>query len=243
MKKTLFLFLLLPFLIYGQSQTVDTVSFKDLEYKDYHGTALPERGSLRYKSNEDSPYTGMIVDKYDNGQKRSEAYMVDGRIEGLFTEWNENGQKEGETNFVDGLDISMVTYAWYDNGQMSGEVHLVIDRGRERFEGLWTQWYESGQMQMNTNFKEGEMEGFYADWYENGQKRSEGNSKLGGLRIEWHENGQKAREVNYLNQKKVGKETIWYDNGQIKTEAIYISGNPQPISVKEWDRDGNEIEK
>ena len=132
MKITLFLFLLLPFVIYGQSQTVDTVSYKDLVYKDYHGTALPEPGTLAYKSNEDSPYTGMIVDTYDNGQNEYEAYMVDGRIEGLST-----------------------------------------------------QWYESGQMKMNAIFKDGGMKEF-STWHENGHKHSEGNSKIGGLRIEWH---------------------------------------------------------
>jgi antitoxin component YwqK of YwqJK toxin-antitoxin module len=241
MKKILFLFLLLPFLIYGQSQPVDTVSFKDLEYKDYHGTALPERGSLRYKSDEDSPYTGMIVDKYGNGQKRGEANMIYGRIVGVAIEWNEKGQKQKESKFVNGLVVSTTGYSWHENGQQEREIHMAKEDGAERLVSM-TEWYEEGQKKHELIMEKGKEEGLLTAWYKNGQKAREGINGE-GLQTKWNDEGQKISESTFVSGWEVGIRTIWYETGQKKSESTYVRGNRQPITVKNWDKDGNEIKK
>jgi antitoxin component YwqK of YwqJK toxin-antitoxin module len=37
-------------------------------------------------------------------------------------------------------------------------------------EGIWTEWYENGQKNIEGNYKEGELEGQVTVWQENGKK-------------------------------------------------------------------------
>ena len=65
-------------------------------------------------------------------------------------------------------------------------------------------------------------------WYENGQKQDETIYKNGVeiKRIDWYENGNKRRERNHHeeNGKKDGLYTYWYENGQKTYEAIFDNG-------------------
>ena len=66
--------------------------------------------------------------------------------------------------------------------------------------GIVTQAFENGQLEMEANFKDGELDGLVKLWYDNGQLEEEGNFKDGkkdGLFKTWDENGQLELEVNY----------------------------------------------
>jgi antitoxin component YwqK of YwqJK toxin-antitoxin module len=52
------------------------------------------------------PFTGVAVDKHDNGQKQYEGTWKDGKQHGLWTYWYENGQKKMESTYKDGNRIS-----------------------------------------------------------------------------------------------------------------------------------------
>ena len=51
-----------------------------------------ERGGLRYEINSETPFTGVGVEKYENGQKREQATFKDGK-EVSKTEWDEEGNE------------------------------------------------------------------------------------------------------------------------------------------------------
>ena len=57
---------------------------------------LVERDGLMYEGDSETPFTGVMVDKYENGQKKFEATFKDGKQEGLSSGWYENGKKECE---------------------------------------------------------------------------------------------------------------------------------------------------
>jgi len=57
---------------------------------------------------------------YENGQKKSEETLKDGKPDGLWTEWYENGQKKFEGTYKDGKPDGLVTW-WNENGQKERE--------------------------------------------------------------------------------------------------------------------------
>jgi len=70
------------------------VGFKQLEERD---------GLWHLKG---SPFTGVVVWKSDNGQKKWERTFKEGKRDGLQTSWYDNGQKKWEGTFKDGEKIS-----------------------------------------------------------------------------------------------------------------------------------------
>ena len=78
-------------------------------------------------------------------------------------------------------------------------------------------WYENGQLQYETDYKNGQIDGKSRAWYENGQLSYETdykNGKIDGKSLVWRENGQLTYEKDYTNGQKDGKYLGWYDNGQ-----------------------------
>ena len=55
-----------------------------------------ERDGLWYEGDSETPFTGVAVDKYENGQKAGEVTYKDGKHEGLRTQWHENGKKASD---------------------------------------------------------------------------------------------------------------------------------------------------
>ena len=111
---------------------------------------LVKRDGLWYEGDSETPFTGIVVAKHENGQKALEGTSKDGKREGLATEWYEDGQKKVEATYKDG-----------------------------KREGLWTSWYENGQKKAETIFKDGKTEGLVTWWHENGQKSAEATFKDG----------------------------------------------------------------
>ena len=67
---------------------------------------LVERDGLMYEGDSETPFTGVVVRKYENGQKKSQATYKDGKPVGLSTKWYEDGQKTYEGTFKDGKKVS-----------------------------------------------------------------------------------------------------------------------------------------
>ena len=58
-----------------------------------------ERGGLTYEINSETPFTGVSLTKYDNGQIKLKIEFKDGEINGISTEFLKNGQKQKESNY------------------------------------------------------------------------------------------------------------------------------------------------
>ncbi|MDC0298504.1 hypothetical protein OAL21_04995, partial [Akkermansiaceae bacterium] len=55
---------------------------------------LEVREGVAYLKNSDSPYTGKVFEFHDNGQKKSETTLKDGKYDGLSASWYKNGKKQ-----------------------------------------------------------------------------------------------------------------------------------------------------
>jgi len=73
-----------------------------------------------YCMHEGQPFTGIVMDRYENGQKKGEANLKDGKQDGKMIAWFETGQKKREWNFKDGKLDGKVT-KWNANGQIESE--------------------------------------------------------------------------------------------------------------------------
>ena len=105
---------------------------------------LVQRDELMYEGDSETPFTGVAVDKHENGQKQAEVTYKDGKQEGLWAHWYESGQKQAEATFKGGKP-----------------------------EGLTTFWYENGQKKSESTWKDGKREGLVTMWHRNGKKRYE----------------------------------------------------------------------
>jgi len=63
---------------------------------------LVARDGVVYTKDTNKPYSGPVFSLYENGQKRSEGTLKDGKADGKWTEWYETGQKKGEGTYKDG---------------------------------------------------------------------------------------------------------------------------------------------
>jgi hypothetical protein len=59
-------------------------------------TYLQDRNGIKYEVNTEVGFTGVYVEKWDNGQKKKEEHYRDGKLGGLGMKWYDNGQKKWE---------------------------------------------------------------------------------------------------------------------------------------------------
>ena len=140
MKKLLPLLSVL-FLISGCSTDIDT---------------LQKRGETYYKINSEKPFSGLIINKYDSGQKKSKGFLTNGKEDGTWTYWYKDHPVNYFRLFMDNMmdDLPYVLYdSWEDFGQKSKEedyLEGILDR-------LSTEWYENGQKKGEFTYKDGKV--------------------------------------------------------------------------------------
>ena len=82
---------------------------------------LVERDGLWYEDDSETPFTGVAVDKHENGKKKSETPYKNGKKDGLSTGWYKNGQKRAEVTYKDGKRWGRNT-SYHENGKKVLEI-------------------------------------------------------------------------------------------------------------------------
>ena len=90
-------------------------------------SSLVSRNGLKYEINSQTPFTGQYIAYYNNGKKKTESNIADGKENGLVTWWYENGQKELEENYKFGKKTGLRT-EWYQNGRKQSEQNYKYDK-------------------------------------------------------------------------------------------------------------------
>ena len=81
-------------------------------------------------------------------------------------------------------------------------------QNNEPFSGWGKMMYDSGQVLVLVQLKDGKADGLSTSWYEDGQKAQESTYKDGerdGLMTSWNEDGQKSYEVTWKDGEKVSE--------------------------------------
>ena len=173
---------------------------------------LEKRGDIYYEINSEEPFSGLIINKYESGQKHTKGYLTNGREDGYWTWWYEGSPKNHIRLYLDNI-LDNLPYLFYDSWENYGQKRKVVDYLDGTKDGLSTEWYENGQKKEEGTYKDGKEDGLWTGWYDNGQKEIEGTFKDGkpdGLSTLWYENGQKRQEGTE------NEWTYWNEDGSLK---------------------------
>ena len=100
---------------------------------------LVERYGLHYEFNSLTPFSGKVVERYENGQLNTEKTFKDGKLDGLHVVHFEAGQLKLKETYKDG-----------------------------KRNGWHVTYFENGQLRLRASFKNGELEGPYEAYDEEG---------------------------------------------------------------------------
>ena len=120
---------------------------------------------------DEPPENGPVAQYYENGQKKVEATLKDGKLVSA-SSWGPDGKPCPITKVVDGSGILVL---WHVNGQKQSEEHFK----NGKLDGLLTEWRENGQKLYEAHYKNGVKEGLATQWDKNGKKSYEIHYKDG----------------------------------------------------------------
>ena len=110
------------------------------------------------------------------------------------------------------------------------------------YEGVKKEYYESGKLMAETNYRNGKPDGITRVYYESGALRSEANfakGELDGINKLYYESGTLGAEINFRNGVQDGTTRVYYENGTIKYIDTYKNG--QHTDRQAYDPDGKLI--
>jgi len=178
---------------------------------------------------------------YSNGQKMREIDYRDGEIDGQYLEWSPDAkllvrdvyqggrrlakkiaehnasQRRSEGVFLFAKDVVKTSDDWWNCEPATYE-----KTGKDEKHGPWTSWYETGQKQMQGEYRNDSPVGKFTWWHVNGQKALEGtyvNGKQHGRWVWWHQNGQKSIQGEYVMGNPTGHWSWWGEDGKVSQAA------------------------
>lgn len=119
-------------------------------------------------------------------------------------------------------DLRVVEESW-PNGREK-KVRYYKNTGNQKELTREIFYYESGQKEVEGEFRKGERHGQWTYWYENGNIWSEGEFKNGlshGYRKVYHSNGKLFYEGKFKNDKPVGTWKFFDEDGRFIKEETY----------------------
>jgi antitoxin component YwqK of YwqJK toxin-antitoxin module len=178
---------------------------------------------------------------HENGKVYSKGqYDDNGKPIGIWTEYYENGQikyeaisSQGNWFSLDDDNLEIINYWTEDNIQLvvqgEGKITTYFNNDNIQHISFWTnklkngilqEFYESGQLNIESEYNEGVKDG------------------IGKV---FSENGNLIYEYFYKKGQPIGKVREWYENGQIAEEGEYING--EYFIINFWTETGVQILK
>ena len=85
---------------------------------------LYETDGILYETDLKKPYTGKVIDFFDNGTKEREVDYIDGKKHGKYIMFYENGQKRWEHGYKNGKEYGRFI-TWGESGQRYHEFYNI----------------------------------------------------------------------------------------------------------------------
>ena len=149
------------------------------------------------------PNEGIPTYYDENGIKKEEAPMVDGKLNGIVMDYYEDGSRYKETPYVNGKKHG--TKIWYhEDGSKSGVVPYV----KGNHHGTQTWYHKNGSKFSETPYVEGKKHGTVVSYHKDGSKKEETTwvkGKVNGTRIGYREDGSKSMETLYEKGKEISR--------------------------------------
>jgi antitoxin component YwqK of YwqJK toxin-antitoxin module len=141
-----------------------------------HRTNLLFAGGYWLVPGQSNTFTGMLLDTYDDGAKKSYSTVSNGILEGLSIGWHTNGQQQVEEHFVGGTSHGL-RIKWYPDGQKLSEVSIV----NGKLHGLFRRWHENGTIAEEIELVDGQPDGMSRAYYPSGFQKAEVLMKTGSV--------------------------------------------------------------
>ncbi len=147
---------------------------------------------------------------HPNAQVKSVGSYNKGVKEGVHREYSMEGE-------VTGAKI-------YSKGKVIGE-GIVDAEGRRQ--GPWKEFYQTGELRSEGNYKKGLREGDWIFYYRDGKEEQRGGYYRGKPEGDWkwtYNNGQTWREESFIEGLEEGLAIEYNDTGKVVSKGNYLSG-------------------
>jgi antitoxin component YwqK of YwqJK toxin-antitoxin module len=124
-------------------------------------------------------------------------------------------------------------YDYYPSGALQGKGVMYSETPR-KWQGLYTAYYETGQVRRTWMYEKGLREGATTGWYKNGRKKQEyvyRHDALEGTAGTWYENGVRADSTEYHNGKIDGFNVGWDEQGRMVYNIQYKDGRMNGLAL------------
>jgi hypothetical protein len=120
---------------------------------------LVRRDGVMFRPEATQPFSGLLVEEWRPGVRRTEVTLRDGRADGRSRGWHENGRLEVEETFVRGVSHGIRT-RWYADGTRKSQVKIRAGR----LVGTFREWHSNGQLARETPLAAGVGHGRVRAW-------------------------------------------------------------------------------
>lgn len=134
-----------------------------------------QAGSWRL-SGTTSLFTGLLLDTYEAGSRKSLTTVSNGLLHGVSRGWHTNGQQQVVEYYVAGTSHGLRT-KWHPNGQQLSEVTIVDGK----LHGTFRRWDEQGALTEVIEMKAGQPDGLSRAYYPSGSLKAEARLEQGRL--------------------------------------------------------------
>jgi antitoxin component YwqK of YwqJK toxin-antitoxin module len=142
-----------------------------------------------------------------------------------------------------GDGIWMLEERWPDGSIKMRSNMRANELGSLVRDGKFSQWYKSGQMKVDGQFRNGWRDGSWIDWHDGGVKASESTyveGVLSGPFTDWNSAGKPTMQGRYVEDRLSGTITTWDDDTGYRTEIEYSNGKMDGPGIL-YNRDGNKV--
>lgn len=121
-----------------------------------------------------TPFTGVMIEKYPDGQLQSRSVLSNGVLNGISEGWYTNGVKQVEEHFVGGVSDGLRT-KWYPDGKKMSEATIVSGK----IDGTFRRWHETGELAEEVHMAAGQPDGVSLSFYPSGFVKGRATMKAG----------------------------------------------------------------
>lgn len=195
---------------------------------------------------------------YDDGQLKTSGQLLVGLRVGEWKDYYASGQLSAIYSYTDD-DRNKEYVSYYEDGIIRYEIlkgnGAYISRGyyesgaleteRALGDGYYKGYLEDGSLQVESNYRDGELEGVWKQYYHTGELEWHVDYVDGyreGSYQNFYKNGKLRLEGKMIEDKKDGKEKRYLENGQLEWLGLYKDDHPDDKWIR-FDANGKEIEK
>jgi antitoxin component YwqK of YwqJK toxin-antitoxin module len=200
--------------------------------KEVASDQIMERQGLAYEVNATTPFTGVAVEHYDNGQLKEKKTYRAGQAEGLHESHYDNGQLSAHRTYKGGRRHGL-QQAYYDNGQMSSTSNYkdgaLLEVESYDKNGVKDVARDQIVVKQNLVYKVNSTTPFTGRMVEHDDNvlRTVTSYWLGkehGLNVSYDENGHLQTIGNYFDGRKHGIEQEYYKDRQVMKTQYWEFG-------------------